>query len=595
MTAQQCPLCGTPLPDDAIACPHCHTNILLARHILNLETRLARLEQQLAKPAPVKTAKSSPRSPRKSPKPALIKPKAPAGPNPLLQSDFWLNKIGIGLLFLAMVFLFRYAVEQGWLTPWIRIIIGLGVGAGLLGLNWRLRKNHHHFSQVLAGGGIAIEYLTGFAALQLYQLVPFWLAMLFMTLVTLLAFALALQQDEAIYSVIGVTGGLLTPFLLDASHLAETAVLAYTLLILLLAGLIYWRRGWQLLLWTALLGSWSILFAVGLDIRRSQRWNMQAGILITLAVAWLLPIYREVIQRARPQRWPAPRFGFADSFIPDSLQALLNSDVYFSTLFSPLIAFILTIATWNLSKESAGWVALIGLGLTILMAYALHRSQARARLVIMHGWISAILLMIAIFTLVHNPYVLLAITLEAAALQLLSWRWHFALPEKIGHYTFWLIPAMGALFRLSDGQQGIPIFNIDALVDLAVIVLVAILFMRKSTERPIFWISAHILFLMWLSRELGAIHNGQALVSAAWGLYALILLGIALTRHARYLRWAGLATLFLLAAKLFLIDLAEVRAIWRVLLFAGIGILFLVISYFYRGFLVDESAPPDEI
>ncbi len=40
--------------------------------------------------------------------------------------------------------------------------------------------------------------------------------------------------------------------------------------------------------------------------------------------------------------------------------------------------------------------------------------------------------------------------------------------------------------------------------------------------------------------------------------------------------------LFGISGKLFLVDLAEVEALWRVLLFLGFGGLFLALSYYLR-------------
>lgn len=48
---------------------------------------------------------------------------------------------------------------------------------------------------------------------------------------------------------------------------------------------------------------------------------------------------------------------------------------------------------------------------------------------------------------------------------------------------------------------------------------------------------------------------------------------------ARFWRNAALAVIGVVVAKLFLVDLARLAAVWRVLLFVGFGALFLALSY----------------
>jgi uncharacterized membrane protein len=44
----------------------------------------------------------------------------------------------------------------------------------------------------------------------------------------------------------------------------------------------------------------------------------------------------------------------------------------------------------------------------------------------------------------------------------------------------------------------------------------------------------------------------------------------------------GLVTLFVVVGKLFLVDLAWVGAVWRILLFLGFGVVFLLLSYYLQ-------------
>ena len=94
----------------------------------------------------------------------------------------------------------------------------------------------------------------------------------------------------------------------------------------------------------------------------------------------------------------------------------------------------------------------------------------------------------------------------------------------------------------------------------------------------------HVAFLGWLWQELGLMPSGNGFVTIAWGAYAIALVaaGLRLGR-SRPLVYCGITTLFAVAAKLFLIDLRYLDAIWRILLFLGFGGLFLVLSYLFQG------------
>jgi uncharacterized membrane protein len=115
-----------------------------------------------------------------------------------LNGQAWLNRIGVGLLFLAVAFAMSYTFDQSWFTPWLRIMAGSFVGLLFLALGLHFHNNERNaFGQALVGGGIATFYLTAFAAYELYQLIPSWVAFAGMLLITVLSFLLAARRDDA--------------------------------------------------------------------------------------------------------------------------------------------------------------------------------------------------------------------------------------------------------------------------------------------------------------------------------------------------------------------------------------------------------------
>ena len=104
------------------------------------------------------------------------------------REEFWLNRLGIGLLLLGVAFLFKYSIDQGWIVPEVRVAFGIALGIVLFVLGWRLQQQRAALSQILIGGSIGTFYITGFAAYQLFGFLTYSAAFVWMVAVTVLAF-----------------------------------------------------------------------------------------------------------------------------------------------------------------------------------------------------------------------------------------------------------------------------------------------------------------------------------------------------------------------------------------------------------------------
>jgi uncharacterized membrane protein len=154
-------------------------------------------------------------------------------------------RIGVIVLFFGVAFLLKYAAEHSLLPIQLRLL-GSAVGAlVLLGFGWRLRMRRVGYALVLQGGGVGVLYLTVFAALRLYQLIPPVGA--FAMLVAICAFsgALAVLQNARWLAVLGAAGGFLAPILVSAG--VGNHVLLFSYYALLNAGIlgISWFRAWR--------------------------------------------------------------------------------------------------------------------------------------------------------------------------------------------------------------------------------------------------------------------------------------------------------------------------------------------------------------
>ena len=633
----------------------------------------------------------------------------------LRSGEWWLNRVGIGLLLFGIAFLFKFAVDQNWITPPVRVGIGLAVGVGLLMVGLRVYEDRRPFSQVLLGGGIGTLYITGYAADVLYALVPYAVAFAFMVAVTLLAFALALRQDEAVLSQIGAAGGLATPFVLYAGSASLGGLALYTCTILAGTAAVYLYKGWRTLLLVSFAGVWTVYFlgytrvVVPGQADLADLWSLQDGVIFGWLALWLVPVVREVVNARDPARWPLPEPSVLTlRLFGENLQSS-KALVRVISVVAPLLALVFTQLIWNLEELPLGWVALGLAAAYAFVAAGLRGVERRSRMFYIQALIALLLATLALVLVLEGDVLFLALATEGAVLHLVArrfsdriisgaahvlfgviWLWlggriafgaldySFAYGSKppaflnmqtfvdasaivlalavsgvvaprsalrvyrvVGHaavlglilreflgvpngdslalvswaaYATGLhllsrrLPAWGTTVgadvawvviglwlggRLATeiGSLGTPetaAFDLQGLCNLAVVALavVSAFWRARGREgiapRVAYLVVAHAAVLAWLWSELSLLQSGDAYVTIAWGLYAACLLVVGLRLDHTQIVRAGMATLFLVVAKLFLVDFSEVEAVWRILLFLGFGGLFLILSYYLQ-------------
>ncbi|HEY2189855.1 MAG TPA: DUF2339 domain-containing protein, partial [Caldimonas sp.] len=120
-------------------------------------------------------------------------------------------KAGVGILFIGLAFLAKYASEHAHLPVEVRLAAIGAAAIVLLGFGWRLRFSRPDYAQVLQGGAVAVLYLTLFAAFRYYGVLAATPAFVLMVAVAALAAALAVLQDARALAVVGALGGFATP------------------------------------------------------------------------------------------------------------------------------------------------------------------------------------------------------------------------------------------------------------------------------------------------------------------------------------------------------------------------------------------------
>jgi uncharacterized membrane protein len=182
----------------------------------------------------------------------------------------WALWLGATSLFLALAFFMAYT----WKSlppppPWARVAMGVGCGtAFLVGGAWSRSRAQRWFSEGLFGGGLAILYLSIWAAAQHFRIMPLNMAFAAMTGTTALGVWLAVRYDARALSLLATCGGFLTPVVLQASGGGAGNAGGWSLfgyVAVLNAGILatsLWKR-WRDLMWVsfaatiALIGGWA--------------------------------------------------------------------------------------------------------------------------------------------------------------------------------------------------------------------------------------------------------------------------------------------------------------------------------------------------
>src|SRR5438132_415900 len=156
--------------------------------------------------------------------------------------------IGGLALFLGVAFFVKYSFEHNLISPEMRVAIGFVVGAGLIigGLLLK-RKENAVTAQTLCATGILVLYAVTFACRSYYHFAFFGLVptFLLMTLITAVAFLLAVRLNAIVVAVLGIAGGFLTPVLISTGQDHPLGLFVYIALLDIGLLALAQRQGWN--------------------------------------------------------------------------------------------------------------------------------------------------------------------------------------------------------------------------------------------------------------------------------------------------------------------------------------------------------------
>ncbi|MFQ5606822.1 MAG: DUF2339 domain-containing protein, partial [Candidatus Zixiibacteriota bacterium] len=184
----------------------------------------------------------------------------------------------------------------------------------------------------------------------------------------------------------------------------------------------------------------------------------------------------------------------------------------------------------------------------------------------------------------NSHWTLVAHALEATALSALARHYSDKALRGGSHALFGILAYYFVERLVTVTASGFPLFNGPGIADLTALAAALFVSLRyySSQVRVVYQLGVHLGFLALVLREFIELENGHGYISAIWGVYAITLLVVGFRRANNTLRLTAMGTLLLVIGKLFLIDLANLETIWRILLFLSFGGILLGVSYYFQ-------------
>lgn len=190
-------------------------------------------------------------------------------------------RVGVVLLFIGLAFLLRYASETYSIPVEARYIAVALVALLLLILGWRIFPTRPQYGLILQGAGVAVLYLTIFAAMTLDHLLAPLLGMALMVGIVVLSGVLAVLQNAMSLACVAALGGFAAPVL--ASSGGGSHIGLFTYFAILDCGIlgIAWFKAWRPLNLIGFTGTFAIGFAWGMrSYQPALFWSTEAFLLL---------------------------------------------------------------------------------------------------------------------------------------------------------------------------------------------------------------------------------------------------------------------------------------------------------------------------
>jgi uncharacterized membrane protein len=506
-----------------------------------------------------------------------------------------LNRIGIVAIIMGMAFFLKYAFDNQWIGESGRVIIGILAGMALIGSGERYqKKSYRYFAQGLTGGGMAILYLSVFAAHGLYNLIPFGVAIALIALIVTFSVLQSLRHDAMAISFLGFLGGYLAPFILSNPQQgggSPASLYAYTIALSVGIVVLSTYRRWSALVFLGAFSSYmcGILWSAS-NSTQSYYWFEFGFYALVFALFSMASIAYSVRLKTTASQ-------------------AMTVLVLFNSAFYATISFIILNTPYS---KYLGLFSMILALVHFVLAYMIYRLNSNDKILsLMFAGLSLLFVTITVPLQLDGSWFALAWAVEAVVLTWIGTRYSVQYLMFIGMFILFLA-YFGLTPPLLESEQPTDTYLQQLLTRALSFVpvitatfYIGYLYNLSGKKYPgmhslsqALVIVANLTLLGYLSNEayqlIGSYHaffgiNSSALymaqllaITVLWSLYAFALIAIGIFRKARQLRIMAIALLFAMIFKLYLVDLATLDTIYRIMSFVVLGLILVAVSLAYQ-------------
>ncbi len=539
---------------------------------------------------------------------ALQEPSAPVRPGrsvsasePTTSPVGWETFIGqkafgwvAAILFLfSATFFLRYAYQNNWIGPIGRVAIGELFGAGLVISGCRyLMKGWRRFASMLMSTGIVVIYLATYSAFGFYQLLPQQHAGMFLAVLVMESMLAAVFCRSALIGMIAVVGGLMTPLLMQTDHDSYSSLFLYLLTLNIGVVAATSVQRWRAVASVAFSGTQLIYFGWFQGNYHPEKFAWALGFQLCLFAIYL--IHSLIISR-RSER---------SADYEELARFVINAVTGF-------VAFrALTLESWSLWIGTAALVfaTIYAIVARLIMAWRPKDSRLMlTSLAVAIGFIAW-----AIPVQADARWISLGWTMMAMSLWLFGLRISSSILRAMAAAlaTLAVIRVVGFDLPFYIRDPFIPVFNREALPSLFVGGLLLAAVWKADRYLPRLSPNEHWgigitgvcgITLVWLVLSLechgyfvsrsffgGDVElwrwRAQLALTVFWILFATALLLLGFRFKRARLRWFAMGLFGITVLKLFVVDMANVQQIYRIVAFFILAVVLGLVARGYQRF-----------